>query len=129
MTSGGILPPASDDPLMDASGAEPPVGATVVTFVAGILIVLAAALVLSIGSELGGVGGGFLGTLGWVGIFSGLLLMAMAFVLWVLPESHVMIGVGIIVLSVIAWFGGGGFILGSLLGLVGGLLAIFYETD
>lgn len=125
----GTFPPEGDDPLFVAGGADPPVGATVLSVLGGILVVLAGSVLLSAGSAVGGGLRGLLGTFGWAGILSGLLLMVLGFAVWAKPEWHVEFGAGILVFSFLGWFGGGGFLLGSVLAFIGGILAIIYEPD
>jgi hypothetical protein len=93
----------------------------VLVLIEGIIIAAAGPLIMVIGGNLG------LGTLAF-GLFVvvlGLIIMWLAFGLRVRPASHVAYGAGIIIVSVVALvLAGGGFIIGSLLGIIGGAWAI-----
>ncbi|GEM_PF-2467131 len=93
----------------------------VLVLIEGIIIALAGPLIMVIGGDFG------LGTLlfGLVVIILGLVIMWMAFALRSNPARHVAYGAGIIIVSVLALvLAGGGFIIGSILGIVGGAWAI-----
>jgi hypothetical protein len=96
----------------------------------GIIIILAGLEVLIIGAALtffvGGVGGIF----GLFGAVCGFLIMVFAFMLRSAPDQHVGLGIAIIVFSLLSWFGSfGGFAIGFLLALVGGILAIIWRPS
>ena len=93
----------------------------VLVLVEGIIIALAGPLIMVIGGDFG------LGTLlfGIVVIILGLIIMWMAFALRSNPARHVAYGAGIIIVSVVALvLAGGGFVIGSILGIIGGAWAI-----
>ncbi len=118
-----------NDPLALEPEADPPLAATVLTFVAALLILVEGALVAGAASDLPGEVGGLVGTLGGLGILFGLILMVLAFVLYTRPDHHVVLGVFILVLSFVSLFSGAGFFLGLLLGVIGGILAIIHDPD
>lgn len=94
-------------------------------FVEGIYLSIAASVV----SSAGFVGAGdILGGLGFVGAFFGFIVILLAIFLFRNPEAHVGYGVAILVLSLLSFFGGGGFLVGVLLGVIGGILAIIYQV-
>jgi hypothetical protein len=93
----------------------------VLILIEGIIIALAGPLIMVIGGDFG------LGALifGVVVIIHGLIIMWLAFGLRSNPVRHVAYGAGIIVVSVLALvLAGGGFVLGSILGIIGGAWAI-----
>ena len=53
----------------------------------------------------------------------------LAVALWFKPESHKGIGVAIIVFSFLSILGGAGFILGLVLALIGGILAVVTQYE
>jgi uncharacterized protein DUF6114 len=62
-------------------------------------------------------------------VFFGLLLLILAFAIYTKPEYHTGLGIAVIILSLFSVFGGGGFLLGILLGVIGGILAIVFEES
>jgi hypothetical protein len=104
----------------------------VLSFLGGFLILLEGALLLLVGSAIGSAGyvatggtisliGGFLGLLG-------LVVVLFAVGLYSRPEAHRGFGVVIVVLSFVSFVGGGGFVLGAVLGIIGGILAIVFDA-
>ena len=73
--------------------------------------------------------GAILGGLGFVGLAIGFLVGALAFALYLRPDHHAGLGIAILILSVLSAFGGGGFLLGLVFGIVGGILAIRFDYD
>jgi Family of unknown function (DUF6114)/zinc-ribbon domain len=71
--------------------------------------------------------GALLLALAGVTVAFGLIIIIGAVMLWTHPQSARMWGVVILVLSIFSWVGGGGFFLGFLLALIGGILAITYH--
>jgi hypothetical protein len=66
---------------------------------------------------------------GVAGIVIGILIVAVACVLFVSPEHHVGLGVTLILLSILSLVGFGGFGVGLIFGVVGGALAIAHHPD
>jgi len=93
----------------------------VLILVEGLIIALAGPLIMVIAGDFG------LGALlfGIVVIVHGVIIMALALGLRSNPSAHVAYGAGIIVVSVLALvLAGGGFVIGSILGIIGGAWAI-----
>lgn len=105
-----------------------PAVAYMLALVAGVLVVLNGLLLLVAEVTLGlGVFGGGL-AFGLIGILLGLMIIYAAVRLNAQPNEHVSWGAVIIVFSMISLVVvGGGFILGFLLGLIGGILAIAWK--
>jgi hypothetical protein len=111
-----------------------PNAAFILSLIGGILILLgsiADAVLLAIGASLAaGIGfGGFaalLIALAVIALIFGLLVLLGAIMLRNHPESAKTWGILILVFSLISFIGGGGFYIGAILGLVGGILAIVW---
>lgn len=58
------------------------------------------------------------------GIASGIAIIFCASLYYLKPQKNQIWGVGIIIFSLIALVGMGGFVLGTVLGLIGGILAL-----
>jgi len=68
-----------------------------------------------------------LGGIAVVGIMEAIVLGAVSILAYLSPQSHVELGVLIVTMALLSLYVGGGFFLGTLLGWVAGVLAIFYE--
>ena len=90
-----------------------------------------------LGGMMGGMMGGFTGMMGGfgfpfglmigfmiVGIVAGIIVLIGAFMLNSRPSEHLAWGIVILIFSVISFLGMGGFIIGAILGIAGGALAI-----
>src|SRR2546430_2749037 len=64
---------------------------------------------------------------GAVGLIFAILVMVGAVMLWMKPHSHVAAGVIILLFSLFSIISGGGFIIGLILGIVGGILGIVWK--
>ncbi len=62
--------------------------------------------------------------LGIMLVILGLIVYSSAYALTRSPDQHVVIGASIIIFSLLALFLGGGYIIGSTLGMIGGIIAI-----
>ncbi|MDA4117789.1 MAG: zinc ribbon domain-containing protein [Thaumarchaeota archaeon] len=94
----------------------------------GILVVLAGIVVMLLGAALTSFIGGIGGIFGFFGIVWGILIIFCANLLRSRPARHVGLGVAIVLFSIFSWFGAiGGFFLGFVLSLVGGILAIAWN--
>ncbi|MCP8322816.1 MAG: DUF6114 domain-containing protein [Candidatus Methylarchaceae archaeon HK02M2] len=62
-----------------------------------------------------------------IGLISGILILLSSVLLYSKPKDHIAWGIVIIIFSALSLFGMGGFVLGALLGLAGGILAIVWE--
>ncbi len=77
------------------------------------------------------LGGPFLGAVfGLLGILWGVLVIFGAIMLYVQPERNRTWGVLIVVTSLLSWYGPayGGFLFGSVFGLLGGILGITWHA-
>ena len=118
-------------------GPEYPNTAHLLSLIGGILIVLdgfltiIAGLLLSafIGSDIPGASAAvaFVVGFGLLGVIFGFLIVFWAYRLKSNPGSARMLGILIIVFSLIGFLGGGGFYIGSILALIGGIMAVSWH--
>jgi len=96
----------------------------------GIIIILAGLLVAAVGAILTFFIAGLGGLFGLVGVFWGILIVVFASMLRSRPQQHVTWGILIIIMSLLSWFGSfGGFFLGFILALVGGIMALIWKPS
>ncbi len=115
--------------------AEKPTAAMVLSLIGGIFILLGGAFLAFAGSvisslNLTGVGstGSLVTALGVVGIILGLIIIVGGVMMYNNPQTHTMWGVVILVLSLVSWVTSiGGFVIGFLLALIGGILGIVFK--
>jgi hypothetical protein len=68
--------------------------------------------------------GGILAGVGLFGLISGLIVVGSGIMVRIHPEQSTVFGVLILVFSVLSFFGSGGFVIGAILGIVGGVLTL-----
>jgi hypothetical protein len=108
--------------------AEKPSAAYVLSLVGGIFVVIGGLATAAIGAVFTFMIGGIGGIFGVLGIVWGILIIYFATRLNSDPAGHSTSGALIIVFSLLSWFGGlGGFFIGFLLALIGGILAITWS--
>lgn len=105
-----------------------PTGAFVVSLLGGIFILLGGIVLALFGGiatlAIGGVGA----LIGAAGIATGIVVIVGAVLMYSKPSSSTAWGVVILVLSIVSWVTAlGGFVIGFLLGLIGGILGIVYK--
>ncbi len=109
--------------------AEKPTAAFVLSSIAG-LIILSVAVLVAVGTRfVPGLGtlGLILAALGFT--FGGLVLLG-AVMLYMRPEQHVAWGIVVLIFSIASFFPTlGGFIIGMILGIVGGALGIVWKPQ
>jgi hypothetical protein len=113
---------------------EKPTAAMVLSIIGGIFVLLGGAVVAFVGSLIStldtsglGLGGGFT-VLGVIGIILGLIMIVGGIMISSNPQSHTMWGVIILILSIVSWITSfGGLVIGFILGLIGGILAITFK--
>lgn len=113
-----------------AQSVEKPTAAFVLSLIGGIFILLAGVVLGTLGAAftffLGGIGG----VIGIFGLIWGIIVIIGSVMLYSQPEQHTVWGIIILVFSILSWFGAlGGFLIGFILGLVGGILAIVFKPD
>jgi len=70
---------------------------------------------------------GILGVLMVVGVVLGIVVIVAAVMLYRNPPQKTLWGVLVLVLSIVSIFVGGGFLLGLILGVIGGILALIWK--
>jgi ribosomal protein L40E len=109
---------------------EKPGAAFILSLVGGLFVLLGGIVTAVIGAAFTLFIGGIGGILGVLGIVWGVLILVFASRLNSDPGSHSTSGALIIVFSVLSWVGAiGGFFIGFLLGLIGGILAITWTPQ
>jgi len=109
---------------------ETPSAAFGLAIAAGILIILGGVVATALGAVFTFFAFGVGAVLGLIGILWGVLIIVLAFKLRSSPHQHTELGVGIILLSIFSFFGAfGGFVIGFLLGLIGGILALAWNPS
>lgn len=104
--------------------ADKPTAAFVLGLIGGIFMLISGILVtVGLSFLLSGAGLVF----GLVGLIFGLIVLVGSVMLYQNPQSHTMWGVIILVLSIVDLPGVWGFGIGSLLALIGGILALVYK--
>ena len=117
---------------------EKPTAAMVLSLIGGIFVILGGAFIAFVGSIVssfgylanGGTNGGTLVTVfGVVGIIMGVIMVIGGFMMYSKPTSAKMWGIIVLILSILSWFTAvGGLVIGFLLGLIGGILAIVFKS-
>ncbi len=117
---------------------EKPTAAMVLSIIGGLLIILAGAMYLAIAEfleELLLLSGETLDVdpvlwiqiLGAIGIVIGIVIMVGGVMMYSRPASSTVWGVIILVLSLVSIIATGGFFIGLILGLIGGILGIVFK--
>ena len=74
---------------------------------------------------------GFVGSLlegfGLIGLISGIIVLGSGVMLRINPRQSVVFGVLILVFSVVSFFGSGGFVVGAVLGIIGGIMTLTWR--
>ena len=109
----------------------------VLSLIAGIFVILGGLFIAFVGSVVssfgylanGGASPGTVVTIvGVVGIIFGLIMIVGAAMMYSNPKSAKMWGAIVLVMSILSWFTAvGGLVIGFLLGLIGGILAIVFK--
>jgi hypothetical protein len=107
-----------------------PYTAFTLSLIAGIFVLLGGLIVAVIGAVFTFFAFGIGAIIGIFGIVWGIIIIVGANNLRAHPEQHVTWGVIIMVFSLVSWFGGlGGLLIGFLLGLIGGVIAISWQPS
>ncbi len=110
-----------------------PSGAVAALVVIGaVLVVIEGALEVAIGivvASVGIAGAGLAAGLGAAAILLGVVLLVLGAVYYFSPDLHVGLGAAIIVVATFSLLLGGGFIIGFILAVIGGILALALSHD
>lgn len=114
--------------------AEPdrPTGAIVLSIIGGVFVLLGGLLATVIGSFVVcftfGLGGGWILILGALGLLFGILMIVFGALMYHTTENHTVYGALVLVFSILSIFTAfGGFFIGFLLGLIGGILGLAFK--
>ncbi len=119
---------------------EKPTAAMVLSIIGGICVILGGAFIAFVGSlffslpgttttgaSASGIGS-IVVVVGIIGIIMGLIMVVGGVMMNANPQSHTMWGVIVLILSILSWgTAAGGFFIGFLLGLIGGILALTFK--
>ena len=114
-----------------------PTGAILLSFLGGLLVLVSGISTLIIGSFMSSISlipglgvGALIVAAGIWGIVCGLAMLSGSYLLQTRPRSaHTLWGILIFVFALTSYFGGGGFFIGGILGIAGGLLAVRWDPD
>jgi len=96
---------------------------SILIFAEGVLLIIATTSAGPLDNSPGPAGMGLLGA------FLGFILVTLSLIMYWSPESHVGYGIAILVFSILAIFSGGGFFVGTILGAIGGVLALIFTPS
>jgi len=68
--------------------------------------------------------GGILAGVGLFGLISGVIVLGSGIMVRIHPEQSTVFGVLILIFSVLSFFGSGGFVIGAILGIIGGVMIL-----
>ena len=106
-----------------------PVAAFILSLLGGVIILISSLFVIVIGSAITFFIGGVGGYIGLLGLLWGSIIIFCSLKLRTDPKMHITYGLIIIVTSVISWIGAaGGFGIGFLFALFGGILGIIWKS-
>jgi len=76
----------------------------------------------------GALAAGFVGAIAVFGLICGTIVTASAILLRLKPNQRQTWGILVLVFSILGFFGAGGFIVGSVLGIVGGIMTLRWKS-
>ncbi|HEV2519095.1 MAG TPA: zinc ribbon domain-containing protein [Thermoplasmata archaeon] len=127
---GAPYPPAPHYYYPASTGSTKPTAAFVLSLLAGIFITLVAIFLVSasfVTSPYGAGAIGFLAIGGLAAFALGMVIIVLSLLVYVRPEHHLGLGLGILLLSLASIVGTGGGFIGLILGVIGGSLAIAHS--
>jgi hypothetical protein len=77
--------------------------------------------------NLPGFVGNVLRGVGLFGLVSGLIVLGSSVMVRIHPEQSLLFGLLMLIFSVLSFFGSGGFILGAILGIIGGIMTLMWK--
>ncbi len=117
-----------------------PTGAMVLSAIGGLFILIGGIVLLPIGAFIAALLGAILPVFLWtgpvamvntlgaaIGIGLGLSVMALGIVMFIKPKLSKNLGIAVLVLSIATIVTGGGFFLGLILGVVGGIFGLDFK--
>ena len=133
--------------MIEKTIARYPKTASILALVGGILIILGGVLLLAVSSfilphldyinvntpphltnaSIPGIVSGIVGVMGLLGLVSGVIVLVSAVMLLTNPSQRRTWGVLILIFSIMSFLGLGGFIVGAILGIAGGILTLTWK--
>ncbi len=121
---------------MEESGNRP-TSAILLSFLGGLLVLVSGISTLLIGSFMSSISlipglgvGAIIIAAGIWGIICGLVMIIGSYLIQNQPRTaHTLWGILIFVFALTSYFGGGGFFIGGILGIAGGLMAVRWDPD
>ncbi len=115
---------------VDIMAEDKPTAAFVLSLIGGIFVLLVGIFEAVVGAYflafLGAVGAVVL----FLGVVWGLLMIVGAVMMYVKPEQHTVWGIIVVVFSIVSWYPTlGGFFIGFILGLIGGILGLTFKPS
>lgn len=105
-----------------------PTTAGILSLIGGVFILIGGAVLAFVGTLFGALFG-FSSFIFYIGLVIGILTIVFAVLLFVKPEMKLVWGILIIIMSLVSWPTAlGGFFVGFLLALLGGIFAITYKA-
>jgi hypothetical protein len=99
--------------------------------IGGILILLSGLVILGVGISgmpvVPGVAESLIVGLGVWGVVCGIIVIVAGYMVYTRPVSHSVYGILILIFSILSFIESGGYIIGAILGIIGGLWAIFWK--
>jgi len=81
------------------------------------------------GGSIPAIASSFVGGIGLFGLVTGAIVLASAMLLVAVPSQRTTWGVLILVFSALSFLGAGGFVVGAILGIVGGILTLRWKPS
>jgi hypothetical protein len=114
-----------------------PTGAILLSLLGGLLVLVSGISTLIIGSFMSSISlipglgvGAIIVAAGVWGIVCGLVMLIGSYLIQTRPRTaHTLWGILIFVFALTSYFGGGGFFIGGILGIAGGLMAARWDPD
>jgi len=133
--------------MIEKTIARYPKAASILALAGGILIILGGVLLLAVSSfilpnldyinvntpprltsaSIPGIVSGIVGVMGLFGLVSGVIVLVSAVMLLTNPSQRRTWGVLILIFSIMSFLGLGGFIVGAILGIAGGILTLTWK--
>jgi hypothetical protein len=130
---------------------ERPIAAVILSIIGGVLMLVGGSMAFMMLSynnggfgmmnEFGGMMGGYRGMMNDIGfpyatldglmlvsLVSGILVIVGAVMMDIYPSQSMMCGIIVLVFSIISFIGMGGFLIGAVLGIAGGILALSWKA-
>ncbi len=111
---------------------EKPTIAILLSIIGGILILILGIIILAVGAAFMGFMmplwlSSLISGIGIWGIICGLVVLIASYLCYVKPAPYTMWGILILVFSILSFIEGGGFFIGAILGIIGGIWILMWK--